>query len=116
MEPIFDRTGAVVGWLHEGRILDRSNRYRGFVKGDAVYAMGGQYLGRFRNGFFRDRSGGAVAFIQGASGGPLLPITQIPPVPPIPPIPPINPVPPIPPIPPVDSLSWGVDWDEFLNG
>lgn len=115
MEPIYTRSGAVVGWLHQQRVIDRYNNYRGFLHNNALYSMNGQYLGRFNNGFFRDLFGNAVAFIKGASGGPLLPITQIPPIPPIPPVPPINPIPPIPPIPPIDSLIWGVEWEDLLN-
>ncbi len=112
MEPIYDRQGRVIGWIHDGRILDGQNRYRGFLSGDSLHAMNGRYLGRYRRGFFRDRSGAAVAFTAGSTGGPLTPITQIPP---IPPIGPINPIPPISPIAPIESLNWGDDWEVFLN-
>lgn len=104
-----------MGWIHRRRIVDRMNRFRAFLHGDALFAMNGRYLGRFKNGVFRDKSGGAVAFVRGASGGPVKPITEIPPIPSIPPIPPINPIPQIPPIPPIDSLSWGVSWERFLE-
>ena len=115
MEPIYDRLGKVVAWLYEGRIIDKSNKYRGFLHNDALYSMSRPHLGRFRSGFFRDLSGGAVAFIKGASGGPLLPLTQIAPIPPIPPIPPINPIPPVPPVAPLDHLSWGLEWDDMFK-
>ena len=115
MEPIFNRLGAVVGWIHGGRILDRSNRYRGFFNGDAIHSMSGKYIGRMHNGFIRDKAGGAVAFVKGASGGPIPPITHIPPIPPIPSIPPISAIPAIPSIPAIPLLSWGIDWDVFLN-
>lgn len=115
MKPLYDRHGSVVGWIRQGRILDRDNRYRAFLRGDAVYSMSGQYLGRFRRGFFRDKSGGAVAFIRGASGGPMTPIPSVPPIPAIPPIPPINPIPSVPPVASMDSLRWGEEWESFLG-
>jgi len=116
MEPIFDRTGTVIGWLHEGRFLDRSNLYRGFLSGEAIHSMSGNYLGKFQNGFIRDKNGKAVAFIKGASGGPILPLAKVPQIPPIPPIPPLKSIPSIPPIPQIPSLAWGTDWESFLNG
>ena len=106
MEPIYDRSGKVVAWLNEGRILDQSNKYSGFLHNDALYSMNGHYLGQFRSGFFRDRSGGAVAFIKGASGGPVIPATQIPP---------INPIPPVAPVAPIGLIGWGLDWDDLFT-
>ncbi len=116
MEPIYDRGGSVVGWIHEGRILDTSNEYRGFLRGDSVYSMEGSYLGRYRQGFFRDQSGDAVAFTPGASGGPLQPLRRLAPLAPLVPLAPLNPLPPIAPLAPIDTLRWGITWDEFLEG
>ena len=115
MEPVHDRYGAVIGWIHDGRILDTSNQYRGFLHGDAVYSMDGRYLGRYRKGFFRDQSGNAVAFTARASGGPLPPLRQLAPLAPLPPLAPLNPLPPLAPLAPIDTLSWGIDWEEFLG-
>jgi hypothetical protein len=77
MTPVFDRLGAVVGWVLDDRILDRGGRHRAFIHGSAVYGYDSRYRGTFKRGFFRDRSGNAVAFVQGAAGGPLLPLTQL---------------------------------------
>ncbi len=115
MEPIHDRSGAVVGWIHNGRVLDRRNQYRGFLSGDAVYSMKGRYLGRYTKGFFRDNKGNAVAFTAGSSGGPLTPLAQLAPIPPLPPLAPMHPLPPLAPLAPLESLSWGVEWHDFLG-
>lgn len=80
-----------------------------------VYGYSGAYLGVFVAGFFRDRGGAAVAFIEGAQGGPLLPVAEIPPVPPIPLEPAIPLIPPIPPISPVALGHWsGLTWVDYL--
>jgi hypothetical protein len=117
MLPIFNRQGVVVGWVRDGRVLDQSSTYRAFVHHKGVFSYDRGYLGTFDRGYFRDRFGHAVAFVKGARGGPIPPITQIPPIAPIPPIPPIPPVPPIPPIAPIPTLNWSaLSWDQFLAG
>lgn len=117
MEPIYDRNGQTVGWLKDGVIYDRTPKPRAFIHNGAIFTYDRRYIGRFDNGYFRDRSGRSVAFIKSASGGPILPIPEIPPTPPILPIPPIAPIPPISPIPAMPSLSWSnLDWETFLRG
>jgi hypothetical protein len=117
MEPIFDRNGRTVGWLHGDVIYDRSNRARAFVQGGAVYTYHGNYLGRLDRGFFRDRSGHAVASMAGAQGGPLTPPTERPPSPPVPSRAPLQPRPSLAPLAPMPSLSWsGVPWEVYLGG
>jgi hypothetical protein len=115
--PIYGRNGSTVGWLNSDRVIyDRNNRYRAFVENGGVYTYQGRHLGVLDRAFFRDRHGHAVAFMDGAQGGPLAPIPAIAPIPPIPPIPPIHPIPPIAPIAPIGSLNWSqLDWDGFLN-
>jgi hypothetical protein len=115
MEPIYDRRGQVVAWLEEEDIYHRNGAHAAVVNGENVYGHNGQHLGVFENGLLRDHSGGAVAFITGAEGGPILPIPSISPIPPIPSIPPIRAIPSIPPIPAIPSLGWGKTWDEFIN-
>jgi len=89
---------------------------RSFVEDGTVFSYLAQHLGEFYDGFFRDRAGYAVAFVEGADGGPLLPITQPPPVTPILQTPPIQPITPIPPLAPLGTLSWsGLTWDDFLG-
>ena len=81
------------------RLYDRSGVASAFVEDGTVFSYLAQHLGEFSNGFFRDRAGHAVAFIESVNGGLLLPITQPPP------------------IPPIGTLSWsGATWDDFLRG
>ena len=116
MEPIFNRGGKTVGWLYCDVIYDREGVNRAFINNNAVYTYQCRYLGRFENGFLRDRDGRAVSFVRGASGGPATPSTEDPPVPPSPSIPPVAPVPPAPPAPAVSYLGWSVlDLEGFLQ-
>ncbi|WP_442892008.1 4-fold beta flower protein [Chryseobacterium sp. VD8] len=111
MTPIYDRHGRTIAWINNNFIYHLSGRQvLAFINNNSVFTYGSRHLGRFSNGFFRDRNGNAIAFIQGATNGPIPPIPQIPPIPPIPAIPPI------PPIPPIDSLSWSnLTWENFIN-
>jgi len=117
MEPIFNGHGCTVGWLREDIVYDASGQPSAFIRNGAVFSYSGGYLGRLDRGIFRDLNGHAVAFMHGASGGPMLPVPAVPPVPPVPQVPPVSPVPVIPPVPPVPSLSWSLlTWEEFLAG
>ncbi|MFO0619409.1 MAG: hypothetical protein U0414_42865 [Polyangiaceae bacterium] len=118
MDPIFDRRGSVVGWLTGDHIVGSTNSYVAYLRGEIVQSMSGRHLGSFSKGFFRDHQGGAVAFVRGATGGPITPIvssfTPMPPVPPIRPSAPIGIAPVA--ITPIGSLSWGQEWADFLGG
>lgn len=115
--PIHNRHGTLVGWLDDEVIRTLPGRHVAFVSNSGVFSYRGRYLGRFHDGFFRDRRGGTVAFIPGACGGPVTPIPPIAPIPPVFPVPPVPPVPPVAPVAPVDSLSWSSeDWETFLGG
>lgn len=114
--PVFDGTGSPVGWLDGDVIRSISGRHRAFINNGAVVSYSGTHLGTFGNGYFRDRAGHAVAFINGAHGGPLPPLPALPPLPPLFPLAPLRPIPPIPPIPSIASLSWsGLNWEDFLQ-
>lgn len=116
MRPIYDPQGSVVAWLDDDRIIDLSGQHTALISSTSVITYSGKQMGMFEDGFFRDSGGGAVAFIENASGGPILPIAQIPPVPPVPTIPPIPPIPLIPYVPPVPLLSWSyLSWNDFLS-
>jgi hypothetical protein len=117
MTPIHDRKGRPIAWYAEKKALvSYRGRYVAVIRDDKVYTMSGVYLGRFKKGFFRDRHGGAVAFVEGATGGPTLPVRAVAPVAPVLPVAPVTPVLPVAPVAPVASLSWGAEWDAFLSG
>jgi hypothetical protein len=119
MEPIFDRNGKTVGWLHEDVVYDPDGANLAFVFRGALFSFDGRHLGGFSHKFFLDEEGKAVAFIRGASG----PI--------VPPLPSAIPVPPktmttpppsktmtssVPTMPPVHSLTWSnKPWVIFLK-
>jgi hypothetical protein len=116
MLPVCDRRGAVVAWLDSARIVDLGGAFRAFVQGGAVFAYSGAYLGTFDSGFFRDKQGHPVAFIEGATNGPVLPVAAHRPVAPLISVEPRRPVPPMRPIPPTPSLSWsGTSWAEYIE-
>ncbi len=115
VKPIYDRFGRAVGWLRGNNLYSRDGRHVAVIRSMNVYGHRGQHLGVFYKGFFRDPRGGAVAFVEGAKGGPLLPITSIPPIPPIPSIPPVPAIPSIPPIPAIPSFGWGQQWSDFIS-
>ena len=116
MEPIFNCAGKTVGWLYRDVIFNRRGFHQAFINNSAVYTYQCRYLGRFENGFLRDRDGRAVSFMYGARGGPATPTAEDPPIPPSSSIPPVAPVPPAPPVPPVSYLGWSVlDFEGFLT-
>lgn len=116
MTPIFDRNGKTVGWINNRYILNSANKYQAILNNNKVYAISGNYLGEFKNGYFWDKQGRAVAFIKGAKEGPIPPIPQIPPIPPVPPVPPIPSIPRIPPIPSIHTFDWSnLSFENFLT-
>lgn len=117
MNSIFDRQGRTIAWVRDKYIYDLSGKQvLAFINNNSVFTYQGKHLGRFNKGFFRDKNGHAVAFVKGATGGPVTPVTQVTPISPIPSIPAIPPIPPIPPIAPIDSLSWSnLSWENFIN-
>ena len=100
-------------------VLDRGNRARAFVSDGVVFNYRGWHRGHFEHGFFHDRDGHAVAFVEGALGGPLTPVTEVPPPPPavaIALLPPAVLAAPIPPASSPATISWSrLDWEQFLS-
>jgi len=118
MKPIFGSQGEPVGWLIEYNkvVVDALGRCRAFCSDGGVFSYEGTYLGEFAQGYFWDRLGEAVAFIEGASDGPPLPTTETPPPAPIPGMPPIQPMVPEPPEPAAHSGRWSrLTFEAFLE-
>jgi len=76
MEPIYDRAGEPIAWRHRDAIFNNRGKPLALVRARVVYAPDGRFLGRFGDGFYRDASGYAVAFEEGATGGPLPPLVH----------------------------------------
>lgn len=118
MEPIYGPNGDVVAWLDSPdaiRALDGG--VIGWLYGDAVYTTAGSHVGYFNDGLLRDNNGDVVAWIEGASGGPLKPIRSIRPVQPIRGIAPIRPIREIRNVRAMRSLSWSrMSIGQYLAG
>jgi hypothetical protein len=119
IKPIYNRFGKTVGWITNDFIFDRAGHACAFVWNGAVVSYSGGHRGHFEQGFFRDWEGHAVAFVEGAAGGPLTPLTE--PPPPLPALqlptkrPPATAVPAAPTTTRF-SLSWSrEDWAQFLS-
>ena len=93
MEPTYDPRGKVIAWLNGENIYYLDGKHAAVLNGENLYGRRGQHLGVFLSGFFRGHRGGAVAFMQGANGGPLLPLASLPPLPPLPALAPLPAVP-----------------------
>lgn len=104
--PLHDMSGAVVGWIHQDRILERNGVTVGWLRDHRVHRLGGRHVGSFENGWLRDDAGFTVAFTRGAHGGPVPPVPSVPPVPPVAQVPPVPPVMGIPMVRPVPMLGW----------
>jgi len=116
MNPIYDRNGQAVAWFDIGLICDLQGRAVAFLDNNNVVSFQGEHLGVLSNGFFRDHRGDAVAFFNGASGGPLLPVTCAAPAPPLPGAASIPPTSPVPPEPAAPTSIWSsLSWSEFIS-
>ncbi len=117
MQPIHDSAGAVVAWKRENDIHNTRGEAVAFLSNRNLVSYKGRHLGVFDKGLFRDYRGDVVAFMRGATGGPVLPVPSEVPVPPVPAVAPVRPEPPVPPEPAVPSLRWSsLSWEEFVAG
>src|SRR5664279_1426230 len=94
MEPIYGATGRVVAWLDDNRDMTRDlhGNVNAWLHEDCVYSLRGQHVGHFVDGNFRDAHGAVVAFIAGATGGPIKPVQAVTPVRPVRGVRPVRPV------------------------
>jgi 4-fold beta flower protein len=119
MLPIRDQTGKTCGWLNGARLHDLTGRPVAFLASYRhVYTYMGAHLGHLEDGYFCDRAGNAVAWLDDASGGPRLPSALPAPVPPIPQTPLRDELPlPSPSVPPTPTHTWSsLTWDRFCAG
>jgi hypothetical protein len=120
VEPIFDRSGKTVAWLRNDVVFDRaSHRYAAFLQGrhGDLFSYDGRYIGRLHRGYLRDRAGDAVAFLNSARGGPVLPVYSATAVLPVPLAPPVAPGPLPAPAAAAPTLNWSqLSWNQFLAG
>ncbi|HZD42249.1 MAG TPA: hypothetical protein VE131_16115 [Terriglobales bacterium] len=78
MDPVSDRNGKHVSWLGDDLVYDKRDA-RAFILNISVYSYDDAwFVGFFEDGFFRDRSARAIAFVRGARGKPSLPTPETP--------------------------------------
>ena len=70
----YDRKGYAVAYTDDGeKIYLFDGSPAAYLRGDLVYSYRGYLLGRFGDGWIRDRNGACALFTEGASGGPVKP-------------------------------------------
>ncbi|MFG2554428.1 4-fold beta flower protein [Streptomyces sp. NPDC048581] len=117
MEPIRDRNGRVCAWLLSGVIYSLRGEAEAFLVSDRVVNYRGHDRGTLRDGYLRNSHGEPIAWVGGATGGPITPIPGLPPAPPDPRESPTLPVISVAPIAPIPSLIWSQeDWASFIEG
>ena len=119
MLPIRDQTGKTCGWLNDIYLHELTGRHVGYVlTAGHVFTFMDAYVGHLDDGYFCDRAGDAVAWLDGASGGPLLPAALSAPAAPTPQAPLIDRPPlPAPPVPAIPTHTWSSStWDRFCTG
>jgi hypothetical protein len=118
MLAIYNPEGKVVGWRNKKFIYNDDRKLIAHIAGNGVFAGFNGHIGYFKDGYFVDKNGYPVAFIDGAKGGPtpvspVLPVLSVPSAPPVPPVPP---TPPLLTAMPAMSSSWSPQsWDGFLS-
>ena len=114
-KPIFGESGDVVGWLLEQNIYDLAGWHTAVVNGENVHGPKGRHLGVFKNGLFRNHEGEVAGFMDGAQGGPILPVRNFPPMPPKLSLPGRAPAEfAKPPLPAIPSFCWA-SWYDFVT-
>ncbi len=117
MQAIFDVSGVVRAWLDKEYVynLDGS-KVLAFLDGDGVYNIHGEALGFFSTGFFRDKNGFVVGFLESARGGPRLPELKEAPLSPLGVMPPLTPLPSVAPSLSGPRNDWsGLEWRDFIR-
>jgi hypothetical protein len=109
VEPLFDRLGAVFGWidLQSGKIVNRQGRHSAFVANGSVYDWRGRHVAWWHDDHIRNHSGQIALFLRDAGGfGPAKPALSAIPVRPAIAVTPARPVTSATPARPARSASW----------
>ena len=116
MEPIFAPDAQLVAWLKDSIIYDEAGQPIAFLHDNAVFSYEDVYIGRMEHGYFRDEHGDAVAFMRGASGGPLMVSPRVIPTAPTTWRTPSAPAVRVVPAAPTASMRWSTkSWAEYIG-
>ncbi len=114
MIPIWDKGGSAVAWLDGDLVRDSGGNVKAWINGEHVFNS--STIGFLHNGFFRDTAGDAVAFVEGAHGGPSLPSRGPKPYEPYRAYEPYKPYEPYEPYKPYWSMSWSsTSWNSYIS-
>lgn len=117
MLAVYSPSGKIVGWLDNQYVYDENRALKAHIHHGGVFTYKNLHLGYFVKGYFVDKKGYAIAFTQGARGGPTHSTPPTAPAQSIPPTPPTPSTPPTPPIMPNISSNWSqISWERFLSG
>jgi len=106
MKPIFDEKGTAVAFKQAEDLFALDGTHIAAFDGEWLVNHAGKSIGHFASGWIRDLDGDCVAFMDGASGGPMTPSTRIAPMPPAPGLTPMLCIPGINPVAPLPSVKW----------
>jgi hypothetical protein len=108
MEALYDRTGTVHAWLHEGgKVYGLDGVNLAFIEGGSVYDWSGNHVGWWRNGHIRDSRGAVALFTPSATDlGVQKPVRQLRPLQPLRQLSPLKPLKSLKPMRPLDVAAW----------
>jgi hypothetical protein len=111
MRPVFDHNGVAVAFKQDNDVFALDGTHLATIDSEWLVNHAGKQVAYFGSGWIRDLAGDCVAFMEGASGGPVTPQTQMPPIAPAPGITPMAAVTGMAPLPPLPSVKWStVGW------
>jgi hypothetical protein len=117
MDAIYGPRGNVVAWFNVDHFVALGGATVGWLYDDAVHSLRGNHVGYFTDGLFRDHAGRVVAFVDGATGGPVRPVRHVRPVQPVRHVRPVRPVRGVRQVRGVWSASWSShSFDDYLGG
>ena len=114
----YDSSGKAIAYSEDNEnIYLYSGEPVAYLYNDIVYSYNGKQLGRFENGWIRDKTGRCVFFTENAQGsGPLKPMKQIKPLKGLKKLRPIKSLREIPSLKPLNSFSWSdLSGDQFFR-
>lgn len=108
MMTFYDSNGRAVAYTEDNENIYLYNGSPvAYLYGDLVYSFNGRQLGRFENGWIRDKRGGCVFFTENAHGaGPVKPVKHIAPVKSVKHVAPVKSVKHVPSVKAADRSSW----------
>ena len=86
MKAIYDKSGRLIGWVQNGRLMNRNGGSAFWINKDGtVYDYGGRHAGWWEGDHWRGPDGGVIGWQAGATKLDVAaPLAELPPLPPFP--------------------------------